>query len=88
MSIDAAFTELEQSRTSWRALHDLLVNSGYDVVGARPSIGGQSVKSFAKRVDLVFEGLFALRPSENEAIARAEIWIRGPPRFQLAEATG
>ena len=67
MSIDAAFTELEQSRSAWRGLHDLLVNGNYDVTGARPSIGGQSVLSFARRADLVFEGLFALRPSENES---------------------
>ena len=62
MSIDALYDDLEQARLGWRGLHDLLVSGSYDVVGARAAIGGQSVQSFSKRADLVFEGLLALRP--------------------------
>jgi hypothetical protein len=67
MSIDALFNDLEQSQGTWRGLLDLLVNGNYDIAGARPLIGGQSVQSFAKRVELVIEGLLALRPSDSES---------------------
>ncbi|WP_313953745.1 hypothetical protein [Accumulibacter sp.] len=67
MTIETAFTEIEQSRLAWHGLYDLLVNGQYDVAGPRASIAGQSVQSFAKRVDLVFEGLLALRPSDNNS---------------------
>ena len=92
MSIDAVFTEIEQSRSAWRALHDLLVNGGYDVVGARPSIGGQSIQSFAKRADLVFEGLLSLRPPESDsaqasALAGKAAEIRQSAQAFTAQAT-
>ena len=86
MSIDTAFTELEQARSAWGGLHDLLVNGGYDVVGARPSIGGQSVQSFAKRADLVFEGLVALRPSESDSAQASAIAGKATEIRQAAEA--
>lgn len=86
MSTDAAFTEIEQSRSAWREVHDLLINGGYDVVGARASIGGQSVQSFAKRADLVFEGLLALRPSERDSAQASAVTGKAAEIRQAAQA--
>lgn len=86
MSIDVVFAELEQSQSVWRGLHDLLANGGYDLVGARPAMGGQSVQSFAKRADLVFEGLMALRPAESDSAQASAMAGKAPEIRQSAQA--
>lgn len=86
MSIDATFIDLEQSRSAWGVLHDLLINGGYDVASARASIGGQSVQSFARRADLVFEGLIALRPSDNDSAQASAVCTRAPEIRQATQA--
>lgn len=85
MSNDAVFNDLEQSRSAWRSVHDLLVNGGYDITGARASIAGQSVLSFAKRADLVFEGLLSLRPSEIESAQSSVISSKAAEIRQAAQ---
>ena len=62
MSMTALFDELEASRVAWGSLNDLLVQGSYDFGRERPVLDQQSMDVFRRRVDMVFEVLFALRP--------------------------
>lgn len=85
MSIDAAYEKLEQARSAWRGLHDLLLRGNYDVAGARAVIGGQSVQSFSKRADLVFEGLLALRPLDSDSAQASAMAGKATEILQAAQ---
>lgn len=69
MSIEALYAELEQARITWQSLHDLLVQGQYDINAARPSLNGQSVARLYRRTVLVFEGLFGIRPSDEDSVS-------------------
>ena len=76
MSIDAANIDLEQARSAWKDLLDLLVNGSYDNNASRPMLAGQSIASFGRRSDLIFEGLLALNPSDGESVQAAVLVSR------------
>jgi hypothetical protein len=76
MSIDAASIDIEQARSTWKDLRDLLVNGSYDTNASRPSLAGQSIASFSRRSDLIFEGLLALNPSDGEYVQAAVLVSR------------
>lgn len=69
MSINALYNELEASRIAWGSLNDLLVHGDYDFSRERPVLDQQSMDVFRRRVDMVFEVLFALRPQDLKETA-------------------
>jgi len=69
MTIDTLYNELEAARVAWNGINDLLVKGKYDFGRARPLLSQQSMDVFRRRVNLVFETLFALRPKEANDIA-------------------
>lgn len=69
MSIEVLFNEIDSARASWNALNDMLVQSKYDFGRARPVLDQQSMETLRRRVNLVFETLLALRPSESESVS-------------------
>ena len=73
MTINALYNELDASRLAWGNLNDLLVNGSYDFGRQRPVLDQQSMEVFRRRVDLVFEVLFSLRPQDESDIAHLVI---------------
>ncbi|WNO04817.1 hypothetical protein [Rhodoferax mekongensis] len=73
MTINALYKELETSRIAWGSLNDLLVNGSYDFGRQRPVLDQQSMEVFRRRVDLVFEVLFSLRPQNESDVAHLVI---------------
>jgi len=73
MTINALYNELETSRIAWGSLNDLLVNGSYDFARQRPLLDQQSMEVFRRRVDLVFEVLFSLRPQDESDVAHLVI---------------
>ncbi len=73
MSIDALFSEIEAARASWNALNDILVQSKYDFERARPVLDQQSMDIFRRRVELIFETLLSLRPSDSGSLTSVVI---------------
>lgn len=73
MTINALYNELEASRVAWGSLNDLLVNGSYDFGRQRPVLDQQSMEVFRRRVDLVFEVLFSLRPQDESDVAHLVI---------------
>lgn len=69
MSMSALYIELDASRIAWGSLNDLLVHGNYDFGRERPVLDQQSMDVFRRRVDMVFEVLFALRPRDQKATA-------------------
>jgi hypothetical protein len=69
MSMTALYDELEASRVAWGSLNDLLVQGSYDFGRERPVLDQQSMDVFRRRVDMVFEVLFALRPQDPKETA-------------------
>lgn len=86
MIADQTFAEIEQARSSWRDVHNLLINGKYDVIGDRPAIGGQSVQSFSKLADLVFEGLLALRTPDSHSAQASAIASKAVAIQQAAQS--
>lgn len=67
MSIEALYNELEQARQVWGETYSLLQQGKYDLAGPRPVLDNQSLEGFHRRVLIVFEGLFALRPKDLQS---------------------
>ena len=68
MTINALYDELEASRLAWHDLNDMLVSAGYAFSKERPALDHQSMDVFRRRVDLVFEVFFSLRPQEENDV--------------------
>lgn len=69
MSIKVLYNELEASRLAWQELNDMLVSAGYAFSKERPLLDQQSMDVFRRKVDLVFEVFFSLRPQEDNDVA-------------------
>jgi hypothetical protein len=68
VTIKVLYDELEASRLSWQDLNDMLVSAGYTFSKERPVLDHQSMDVFRRRVDLVFEVFFSLRPQEENDV--------------------
>jgi len=67
MSIDALYSEIEQTQAIWKELYDLLLQAQYDTNVPRATINNVSVSEFHRRVEWVFELLYGMRPTgEND----------------------
>lgn len=71
MNFDALFSELEQTRKTWMELYGFLKNGKYDLTEPRPALEQQSVEDFHQRAITIFEGLFAVRPSDQHCVQAA-----------------
>ncbi|HUW27382.1 MAG TPA: hypothetical protein VMV97_02115 [Sulfuriferula sp.] len=69
MSIDALYSEIEQTQAIWKELYDLLLKAQYDTNVPRATINNVSVTAFHRRVEWVFELLYGMRPSSEDDIS-------------------
>lgn len=66
MSIDALYSEIEQTQAIWKELYDLL-RAQYDTNAPKAAIGNVGLATFNRRVEWMFELLHGLRPiNEND----------------------
>lgn len=71
MSIDVLYGEVEQARQSWYDLVALLSSGRLDFERARVTLGDRSMSGFARQMDLCFELLAGVRPTEETSPASA-----------------
>jgi len=69
MSIDALYSEIEQTQAIWKELYDLLLRAKYDTNAPRAVINNVSVAAFHRRVEWVFELLHGMRPASEDDIS-------------------
>ncbi len=71
MSIEALYGEVEQARQSWYDLVSLLSSGRFNFERQRTTLGDRSMNGFARQMDLCFELLAAVRPSDEASSATA-----------------
>lgn len=69
MSIDALYSEIENTQAIWKEMYDLLLRAQYDTKASRAVINGVSVDAFHRRVEWLFELLHSVRPASEQDIA-------------------
>ena len=69
MSIDALYSEIEQTQAIWKEMYDLLLSAQYDTKAARAAINNVSVDAFHRRVEWLFELLHSVRPASEQDVA-------------------
>lgn len=69
MSIDALYTEIEQTQVIWQEMYDLLLRAQYDVNSPRTVINNVSLNAFHRRAEWIFELFNGLRPTSEEDIS-------------------
>lgn len=69
MSIDALYSEIEQTQAIWKEMYDLLLRAQYDTKVARAAINNVSVDAFNRRVEWLFELLHSVRPASDQDVA-------------------
>lgn len=69
MSIDALYSEIAQAHTTWKGLHDLLLQAQYDITTPRATTNNASISVFHRRVEWLFELLYGLHPTSKEEIS-------------------
>lgn len=65
MTIETLFAEIDSARVAWVGLIALLSRGSADFERSRPTFADVSLNDFRRRVDLVFELLQAIRPSNS-----------------------
>ncbi len=69
MSIDALYSEIEQTQAIWKEMYDLLLRAQYDTKAPKVAINNVSVDAFHRRVEWLFELLHSVRPASEQDIA-------------------
>ena len=69
MSIDLLYNELNDARSLWSELFDLMRRASYDTSASRAAIENVSVDSMHRNVLLAFEMLSSIRPESDEDIS-------------------
>lgn len=69
MSIDALYSEIEQTQAVWKEMYDLLLRAQYDTNAPRAAINNVSVAAFNRRAEWVFELLYGMRPTSEDDIS-------------------
>lgn len=67
MSIETLYTEVEQAKQSWYDLASLLSSGRLDFERSRTTLGERSMIGFARQMDLCFELLASIRPSDESS---------------------
>jgi hypothetical protein len=65
-TIEALYDELENTRTSWLSVYDILSQGQYDCESTRISIDSASTKDLHARILLIFDLISALRPADGD----------------------
>lgn len=86
MSIETLYTEIEQARTALHDFHSILSSGQADLNAPRPALDGQSIVRFYRRTNVVFEGLFGLRPSDEDS-AQALFLLAKAPELRASTKT-
>lgn len=73
MSIETLYTEVEQAKQSWYDLASLLSSGRLDFERSRTTLGERSMNGFSRQMDLCFELLSAIRPSDEASHAAAVV---------------
>jgi hypothetical protein len=76
MSIDALYSEIEQTQAVWKEMYDLLLRAQYDTKSPRAVINNVSVEAFHRRVELAFELLYGIRPSNEDDLSWLTMSVR------------
>lgn len=74
MSIEVLYGEVDQARQSWYDLVSVLSSGRLDLDRSRTTLGDRSMIGFSRQMDLCFELLAAIRPSE-EVSAEASVLL-------------
>lgn len=69
MTIDALYSEVDQTQAIWKELYDLLLRAQYDTNAPRAAINNLGVAAFHRRVEWMFELLHGMRPSNEDDIS-------------------
>jgi len=76
MSVDVLFNELNDARSHWGDLYDLLRRGGYDLAAPRAAIDDVTVDTMHRNILLAFETLSSIRPDSESDVAWALVSIR------------
>ncbi len=68
ITLDKAYKEASDLRSSWEAIYTALTHGGYDISTVRPAIGDTSTESFNARMTLTFELFESLKPQRPNDI--------------------
>jgi len=68
MSIDAFYSEIEQTKAIWEEMYGLLLRAQYDTKAFRATIN-VSMDAFHRHVEFLFELLHSVRPAREQDIA-------------------
>lgn len=69
MSVDAMYLEVDGAWNGWQDLLTLLANGDADFLRSRTVLGDASLRDFSRQVDLVFELLLSVRPSNGTSVS-------------------
>ena len=69
MSVEALYQEVDSARTSWQDLLSQLANGEADFARSRSVLSDVSLRDFSRQVDLVFELLLSVRPSDGASVS-------------------
>jgi hypothetical protein len=69
MSIDALYSEIEQTQAVWKELYGLMLQAQYDTSASKAVINNTSVATFNRRVEWMCELLYGMRPSNEDDIS-------------------
>lgn len=69
MSVEALYQEVDSAWNSWQDLLTQLANREADFARSRSVFGGASLRDFSRQVDLVFELLLSVRPSDSASVS-------------------
>lgn len=66
MSIESLYTELEEARSGWLQVYDLLRQAQYETTSTRQALDNVTVEILHSRILLVFEIIFGMRPVSDD----------------------
>lgn len=69
MSIDALYSEIEQTQAVWKELYSLMLQAQYDTSASKAVINNTSVATFNRRVEWMCELLYGMRPNNEDDIS-------------------
>jgi len=69
MSIDALYSEIEQTQAVWKELYGLMLQAQYDTNASKAVINNVSVATFNRRVEWMCELMYGMRPNNEDDIS-------------------
>lgn len=69
MSVEGLYQELEVARSGWQDLLTQLSIGEADFSRSRPFLGEISLREFSRQIELVFELLLSVRPTDGLSVS-------------------